>query len=278
MAPAKTLADLQDQIRENYGDLSKRLRQVAEYVINNHNSVAFDTIAIISEKAEVPPSTLIRFAKDLGFSGFNEMKQLFKDKIISETGSYTERARLVSADADGASIEQPSDILTEFARANAQAMTQLAVQTPAENLERTVDILTEADTIYVIGMGRSFSAAAYLVYALHHMERRVVLIDGLGGMYREQYSAIGKSDAVISISFSPYAEETQRVNKAASDAGARQIVVTDSQISPLATLSDVTFVVKEAQIDSFRSQCATHCLIQSIAVSLTFRISKQSGT
>jgi DNA-binding MurR/RpiR family transcriptional regulator len=49
-------------------------------------------------------------------------------------------------------------------------------------------------------------------------------------------------------------------------------VITDSQISPLATFSDLCFVVKEAQVDAFRSQSATLCLVQSLVVALAYRL------
>ena len=81
MKAASSLGELQDQIRNNYSDLSKRLQQVAKYVLDNSNSVAFDTVAVIAQQAEVPPSTLIRFASAFGFSGFNDMKQLFLSLI-----------------------------------------------------------------------------------------------------------------------------------------------------------------------------------------------------
>jgi hypothetical protein len=67
----------------------------------------------------------------------------------------------------------------------------------------------------------------------------------MGGMLREQINRIKARDIVVSISFSPYAEETVMVSETAASVGARQI--TDSQISPLATFSDLCFVVKEAQ-------------------------------
>jgi DNA-binding MurR/RpiR family transcriptional regulator len=49
------------------------------------------------------------------------------------------------------------------------------------------------------------------------------------------------------------------VSETAASVGARQIVITDSQISPLATFSDLCFVVKEAQVDAFgpsQQRCA----------------------
>lgn len=82
------LTILQDEIRRRYDTLSKRLKQVARYILDNSNSVAFDTVASIAQQADVPPSTLIRFANAFGFSGFNEMKQMFKQHLMEETANY----------------------------------------------------------------------------------------------------------------------------------------------------------------------------------------------
>ncbi|WP_281628508.1 MULTISPECIES: MurR/RpiR family transcriptional regulator [Vibrio] len=271
MKAASSLGELQDQIRNNYSDLSKRLQQVAKYVLDNSNSVAFDTVAVIAQQAEVPPSTLIRFASAFGFSGFNDMKQLFRRNLVEETTSYTDRARLYKQlEGEPHPPETPKDILEEFARANSQAMNHLAAQTSAEKLEQAVDILRNAENIYLIGLRRSFSVASYLTYALRHLDKRAFLIDGLGGMFKEQLSMIGPKDAIVSISFSPYAQETVMLSEVASKAGAHQIVITDSQISPLAAFSDVCFVVKEAKVDAFRSQSASLCLAQTLAVSMAF--------
>ena len=250
MTTATSLNELQQQIRERYDNLSKRLQQVSRYVLDNTNSVAFDTVAVIAERADVPPSTLIRFANAFDFTGFNEMKQLFRMNLVEETASYSDRARLFREMESEAVPETPLDIL----------------------LERAVQLLADADTIYLAGLRRSFSVAAYLTYALSHLECRPILLDGMGGMLREQISRIKARDIVVSISFSPYAEETVMVSETAASVGARQIVITDSQISPLATFSDLCFVVKEAQVDAFRSQSATLCLVQSLVVALAYRL------
>lgn len=272
MVAATSLTELQDQIRARYGELSKRLQQVAGYVLDNTNSVAFDTVAVIAKQADVPPSTLIRFASAFGFSGFNEMKQLFRRNLLEETASYTDRIRLLKElEGDTTPPERPIDILQEFSRANAQAMQQLAAQTSPEKLNEAIQILSQAENIYLIGLGRSFSVASYLTYALRHLNRRAFLIDGLGGMFKEQLSMISERDAVIAISFSPYAEETVTLSEVASRTGTKQVIITDSQISPLASFSDVCFVVKEAQVDAFRSQAASLCLAQTLAVSLAFK-------
>jgi len=277
MATATNIVQLQAQISTQYPNLSKRLQQVASYVLKNNQSLAFDTIADISVQANVPPSTLIRFAKAFEFSGFNEIKLLFRQDLIEETASYTDRVRLYKTlETNPIPLEKPLPILQEFARVNSEAMNQLATQTPEDQLELAVEILSESENIYIIGLRRSYSTAAYLTYALRHVGRRAFLIDGLGGMFDEQLSMIGANDVVLSISFSPYAKETLSLSEEASKKGAKQIIITDSHVSPLAAYSNVCFVVNEGKVDAFRSQSASLCLVQSMAVALAFHDSKNA--
>ncbi|WP_407334237.1 MurR/RpiR family transcriptional regulator [Enterovibrio sp. 27052020O] len=275
MATATHLAELQQQIRQRYHDLSKRLQQVAHYVLDNPNSIAFDTVAVIATHANVPPSTLIRFANAFDFSGFNEMKQLFRKNLVEETSSYTERAKLLKDSQPNGSLDTPIDILQQFTHANTVALQELTNTVSAEQLNAAVDLLENADTIYVVAMRRAFSIASYLTYALRHLERRVVLVDGFGCMASEQLALVNEKDVVIGASFSPYSPETVELCARGAAAKAKQIVFTDSQVSPLAANSDVCFVIKEAEVESFRSQTATLCLAQSLAVSLAFRLSRQ---
>lgn len=274
------LTILQDEIRRRYDTLSKRLKQVARYILDNSNSVAFDTVASIAQQADVPPSTLIRFANAFGFSGFNEMKQMFKQHLMEETANYTERARLFrqTTTDDATPPETPTEILNMFTMVNTQALQQLAMQTSGEDLQRAVALLAEAENIYVIGLRRSFSVASYLTYALRHLDRKAFLIDGLGGMFTEQLSLVGPKDVVVAVSFSPYAREVVELVELGAQRKARQIAITDSQVSPLAAFSDVCFVVREAQVDGFRSQVASLCLAQTLAVSLALNSSKNAET
>lgn len=274
------LTILQDEIRRRYDTLSKRLKQVARYILDNSNSVAFDTVASIAQQADVPPSTLIRFANAFGFSGFNEMKQMFKQHLMEETANYTERARLFrqTTTDDATPPETPTEILNMFTMVNTQALQQLAIQTSGDDLQRAVALLAEAENIYVIGLRRSFSVASYLTYALRHLDRKAFLIDGLGGMFTEQLSLVGPKDVVVAVSFSPYAREVVELVELGAQRKARQIAITDSQVSPLAAFSDVCFVVREAQVDGFRSQVASLCLAQTLAVSLALNSSKDAET
>ena len=256
MSTATNLNELQEQVRSRYNGLSKRLQQVAHYLLDNKNSVAFDTIAILADKANVPPSTLIRFANAFHFKGFNEMKLLFQRHLMGEMDNekltYKQQYK-----KEPPNLNEPDYILQEFAQANSHALQQLAHQTHKDMLNKTIQLLEYAETIYIGGFHHSFSAASYFFHALSHIPCETVFVNCLGGMYKEQLRNITHRDVLFGIHFHPYSEEMQKMCEIAAYKEAKQIIVTDSPISPLASLSDVCLTVKEAQIKMFRSQTST---------------------
>ena len=94
-------------------------------------------------------------------------------------------------------------------------------------------------------------------------------------MFDEQLNQVKEGDVVVAISFSPYAAETVNISKVCAKKGVKQISITDSQISPLLAFSDIAFVIKEAQVLGFRSQCSTMTLVQTLAIVLGLEKEKE---
>src|SRR5689334_8707983 len=74
--------------------LPRRLQQVAAFAIEHPDEVAFGTAASIALRAQVQPSTLVRFAKALGYSGFSDLQSVFRNRLRDGWPDY--RARLAS--------------------------------------------------------------------------------------------------------------------------------------------------------------------------------------
>ncbi|SFU97486.1 MurR/RpiR family transcriptional regulator [Halomonas korlensis] len=267
--PTQDFNDLKQRVTAKYASLSPRLQETARYLLDHPQDIAFSTVAKISESAGVTPSTLIRFANTFGFSGFSEMQVLFRARLVDELPNYTERIHAVRS-ATGETPDS-TQLLWEFADANRQALEQLPGRIDPHSLEQALDIFEKARAIHVMGARRSFVVASYMTYALHHVDKRAFLVNGLGGMYGEQVQAIGPHDALMVISFSPYAEETRQLAATACERHIPLVVITDSNVSPLAQIADVSFVVQEAEVKSFRGLTASLCLAQTLAIALGVR-------
>lgn len=265
---AQNLADLNREISSRYEDLSKRLRQIAEFALQNPNEIAIESIAVIAQHAGVQPSALIRFAKAFGFEGFSDLQRIFQQRLRESRPSYSERIAAMREELHGQSDHGPQAILTRFAEANIAALQHLCEETKASDLDRAVQILRKAETIYLVAQRRSFPLAAYLYYALSKIGRRANLIDAIGGMDQEQRLLMEPRDALVAIT---YADYTPRVVETVAFAAQRKVPVvgiTDQPLSPLTAQCDVVFYVEDAAVHDFRSLGASMCLAQSLVVAL----------
>ena len=93
--PPTTAEELRAAILARYESLSKRLQQIARYVLDEPNAVALETLAVLAERTGVQPSAIVRFAKYFGFDGATQMQRLFRDGLLSGTAplGYSERVR-----------------------------------------------------------------------------------------------------------------------------------------------------------------------------------------
>ena len=270
MPAPKDLAALRQEIVRRHDALSPRLQQVAQFALDHPNDMGLETLAVIAERCQVQPSTVVRFAKALGYEGASEMQRLFRDEILASapSPSYAERIRQLSKRADGIDRLQPHDLMLEFADSNIIALEHLKRSVPKGDLEAAVRLIRDASSIYIIGLRRSFPVASYLAYALRHVgDTRAHLLDGVAGMLVEQGGMVRREDLLIAISFRPYAHETAEVVGAARERGARLIAISDTRLSPVAKHADVVFETKDAEVRQFRSLTASLCLAQTLVIS-----------
>lgn len=265
---AQTQDLLCDEIQDQFSSLSKRLQQIARFILDKPQEIALGTVAKIAERAQVHPSSLIRFANAFGFDGFSDMQKLFKNKLLENRPDYEQRIQSVLSDVAGDSANASKQILLQLCEANNHALTTLAQQIDVKDLERAQTILSKANIIHIQAVRRSFPVASYLAYLLSNMHMPVHLLDQIGGMQKQQQSLITAKDAVVVISFYPYSSETIDVVESTLEKGAQVVAFTDSPVSPVAQKADLCFCIQEAEIHSFRSLNSTMCLIQAVALSL----------
>ena len=249
--------------------LPKRLTQVAAYALENPDEIAFGTVASIAGNAEVQPSALVRFSRALGYQGFSELQEVFRSRLRERVLNYDER--LTQMREHGISTSKSALVLDGFLEAAERSVAQMRDKVDHEAIDRAVDILAEAETIYLIGLRRSFPITSYMSYAMGKLGIRNILVDALAGLGAEQASFITQRDVVLATSFTPYASETVTLTNAARARGAKIVSITDSVFSPIAPSADVLLEIVEANFEGFRSMAATLALAMTLTVAVAGR-------
>jgi DNA-binding MurR/RpiR family transcriptional regulator len=260
-------------ITEQYEALPRQLKRIASYMSQQSDRIMVDRISDIARECEVHPSAIVRFSQRFGFSGFSEMQALFRTAYThkaSPVQNYQQRIRSMIANQSQQASD--GDLARECIDATRSGIERLGRELDDVAFEKAVDLIVNADNIYVIGVRRSFAVADYLVYNLQHTHKRIHLVSGLGGSYREQMRSVRANDLVIAISFTPYAKETQHCLRYARQQEANTLILTDSHLSPLAKRANSVLLVNEGSALAFRSLSATLCLCQALFVAVAYRL------
>jgi DNA-binding MurR/RpiR family transcriptional regulator len=263
--------NLKARIIERGPGLPKRLTQVATYALEHPDEIAFGTVASIAVEADVQPSTLVRFSQAMGYQGFSELQEVFRSRLRDRILNYEERIEQLRQHALSASKSHV--IFQGFTEAAEKSINTLQERLEPKKLDHAVEILSKAETIYLLGLRRSFPISTYMSYAFGKLGVRNVLIDAIGGLAQEELGFATKRDAVLAISFTPYASETVALAQAAAARNVPIVAVTDSGFSPLASLAEIWFEVAEANFEGFRSMAAT----LSLAMTLTVAVAEMRG-
>ena len=263
-----TQQQLEQLIEQRFVTLSNRLQQVARYLLDHPDTVAFGTTATIAAGAGVHASALVRFANAFGFSGFSQMQQLFKNRLVQTGPDYQSRIAAVKQDDSVPAAQTGLMYLQQINAANERAMLQLTEELDPQLLTQACELLAQARIIHLQGARRAYPVASYASYLLSNTGLAVQLLDGVGYMQQAALNLVTSEDVILAISFAPYAPETQLAINRANAAGAKVIVITDSRLSPLAAEADVTLLVREAEVHSFRSLNASMNLIQALVLAL----------
>lgn len=276
--PPQTSEELRAAILESYEDLSKRLQQIARYILDEPNAVALETLAVIGERAGVQPSAIVRFAKAIGFESASQMQKVIRDGLIAGSAvlGYSERVRQFTEGAHSRQSGRPGDVLAEFVEGNVLALNNLRELVKADDLRIAVHLIAAAETVYVVGFRRSLPVSSYLAYALQQLNKKTIFVDGVGGLTRQQIQSIGAADLLIDVSFHPYADETIQAVQTAISHNAKVLSISDSLVSPTAKPATLALQVREAEVRKFRSLAATMCLVQAIVISYAFVATQES--
>ena len=262
---AEDYEQLQTEIAQQYSALSKQLQRIARFTLENPQDLALDTVAACAAKAEVQPSAMVRFAQALGFAGFSDMQQLFRDRLVERSTSYRERIQhLRRAHAQNS----PPAVLHEFVVDSINNLSHLEEHVPAIRLNEAIRILAGASRIHVLAQRRAFPVACYLAYGLSQLELPVTLVDGVGGMVRDQARVIGKTEVLVAVSFRNYSPDVLELAAECHRRGVPVIVITDSSVSPLVKSATVAFDLGDHGDRPFRSLVEPICLAQALVVSV----------
>ncbi len=209
----------------------------------------------------VSESTVVRLATRLGYDGFPDLQLAMQRSLDGE-----DPGRLLAPPTGRTSETTASMLGNDTANLSA-----LVTGLRGSEVIRAVDLLSQAETIYVIGFRTSFSLAFLASFLLKQVHRETRLVGDTGGDLPDDIAGLSAGDVLVAFSFPRYVRRTVAVADYAMSQGIATIAVTDSLLSPLAR-STVVFPVSHDTSSFFNSNVAATALINVLVAEVCARV------
>lgn len=221
---------------ENFTKTEKKL---SHYILENVNSIIYDSIQDIAAKTNTSPAAVIRFSKKLGYNGFTQLKldlakdnteeiPLFSEKICQKDSLKTIVKKSMASDTSA--VEQTYKLLR------------------IETLNNAVQAMKNAKRIYLFGISSSGICCLDLAQKLSRVGYSVVFYNDFH-MQLAATTYITKEDVALAISYSGNTKEINVAMEQAKSQGATTISITQFIKSPLLKFSDLVLYVPSQEKD-----------------------------
>jgi DNA-binding MurR/RpiR family transcriptional regulator len=256
--------DLMRLIQIKFSRMSKGQKLIAEYILKNYDKAAFMTAAKLGISVGVSESTVVRFANELGFSGYPKLQKALQE-LIKNKLTTVQRLELSN---DYISEE---NALKGVLKADMENIRATLEKINHKSFEEVVNNIFNAKRIYIMGLRSSTALAEFLGFYLNLILENVNMVGhGISDIF-EQMINIGEGDIVIGIGFPRYAAKTIDALAFAQSRNAKVVAITDSLLSPLASKADYTLIAQSNMASFVDSLVAPLSVINALIIAVGMR-------
>jgi len=256
--------DLMKSIQIKFPRLSKGQKLIAEYILKHYDKAAFMTASKLGISVGVSESTVVRFANELGFSGYPKLQKSLQ-KLIRNKLTTVQR------------IELSNDYITQenalksVLKADMENIKATLEKINYQTFDDIVNSLFIARKIYIIGLRDSSALAEFLAFYLNLILDNVnVVAYGVSDIF-EQMLNINEEDILIGIGFPRYTTRTIEALAFARSKNANIVAITDSLLSPLAAKADFTLIAQSNMTSFVDSLVAPLSVINALIIAVGLR-------
>lgn len=226
----------QDQIRKNYENLTPGFRKLADFIMNHTLDAAFLTVTEISRRVGVDPATVVRFAQEIGYSGYRELSREIKRYV---------RDQVTTTYRTGTETESEEALVHQLVNTTRKNLADFAT-TDTEKLAEALRIIKQASKVWISGEGPVLALAQFLARMLQiaGIKTEAFMPDMMSTM--TTLSKMQSGEALVTLVISTPSLETGQLMRLVREKGLHTITITDNPLCAPAQTSELVVVVPTA--------------------------------
>ena len=262
-ATQATPESLSTYIQARFDDFSRSQKDVAQYIVDHLDEVAFQTAEELARRANTSSSTVVRFSQALGFEGYPELQHSAREeyrrrhaKAPAGNGHSANVAPLFSLDQNEFETMLAADHVN---------VEDTARKVSRSEIESAVEAIATTPRLLVAGTDQMAFFASYLRHLLMLLDLRAEIVASPSQEALGRLSRIDEETLVIGLSAGRPHPLVVRAMKLARHRKARTMAITDATLSEVAKLAQIRLYYSSNSPAYVRSHTALLSIVQALA-------------
>ena len=219
-------------IKDQYDNLSAKEKQIADFILEHPRESVNPSIEELAERIGISESTMVRFARKLGYSGYQRFRIALARETIPSTSQLFEREVIDAADGFDAVFTSAITSLIETQKILDRTL-----------IMNVATMMANARNVYLMGLGGSNIVAED---ALHKLVRTGITCQWAADFHLQLMMASQGSneDVALVISHTGIGYDSLALAEELKANDVPLVVLTTNARSPLARLADYVLAVK----------------------------------
>ncbi len=250
-----------ERLSDEWGALTPEAQKAARYVLENPRDVGISTVREIAEAAKVKPNTVVRMARQVGFEGYDDFREPFREAIRRGAVDFPDRARWLQ------DISRSGDLgglYADLLNAAIRNIEDTFADISAEQLKTAAETIWNSRRVYVLGVGVNNANAQNFTYLASTGMTEFYAIPKPGSVAADDLAWADNRDVLIAITCRPYRTEVIEAVGIAREQGMSVVSISDSPASPIIRAAQHGFVVAADTPQFFPSSVSTIALLETL--------------
>ena len=253
------------QIFAKTDSLNGAQKRLGHYLQNDSSALLVSNVRDLAHAVGVSKSTVVRFAKSMGYKGFPEFKREIQKEM---RGKLRAAARMEETFAE---LGDDENIFAKLIKRDIQLLQETLQAASFPDFHKAVEIIWRAQKVFIIGLNASMALAYLLHFRLVRVKKdtRWIFLTG-GTSLLEQLAFMNPSDVLIAIDFLQVPREVQAALQHAKKVGAPILGITDFPSSAIAKAADVCLYAKRGLHTTVNSLTPAFSLVNALAIAVVW--------
>lgn len=249
------------RLSQEWDALTPEAQKAARYVLENPRDVGVSTVREIAEAANVKPNTVVRMARQVGFDGYDDFREPFRDAIRNGNVDFPDRARWLQ---DLSKRGELGALYAETVAGLLGNIEETFASVDVAELKTAAEEIWNCRNVFTLGVGVNNANARNFTYLASTGMTQFHAIPRSGSTAVDDLAWADERDVLIAVTCHPYRSEVLDAIGVAREQGVRIIGISDSPASPVLRAADHRFVVQGDAPQFFPSSVSTIALLETL--------------